>query len=57
MWRKLYTIFDLGQALFCVQKDGTSIKEPRQNQKGKGQKAKGRPANHFGLYKDGAAGI
>jgi hypothetical protein len=32
-----------------VQKDGTSVKEPRQNQKGKGQKAKGRPTNRFGL--------
>jgi hypothetical protein len=49
MWRKLYTIFDVGQALLCVQKDGTSVKEPRQNQKGKGQKAKGRPTNYFGL--------
>jgi hypothetical protein len=32
-----------------VQKDGTSVKEPRQNQKGKGQETKGRPANRFGL--------
>jgi hypothetical protein len=40
-----------------VQKDGTSVEEPRQNQKGKGQEAKGRLVNHFGLYKDGAAGI
>jgi hypothetical protein len=40
-----------------VQKDGTSLKEPRQNQKGKGQKAKGRPVNHVRLHKDGAAGI
>jgi hypothetical protein len=57
MWRNLYTIFDFRQALLCVQKDGTSVEEPRQNQKGKGQEAKRRPTNHFGLYKDGAAGI
>ncbi len=49
MRRNLYTIFDVGQALLCVQKDGTSVKEPRQNQKGKGKEAKGRPTNHFGL--------
>jgi hypothetical protein len=57
MWRNVYTIFDFRQALLSVQKDGTSVKEPCQNQKGKGQESKGRPANHFGLYKDGAAGI
>jgi hypothetical protein len=49
MRRKLYTIFDFRQALLCLQKDGTSVEEPRQNQKGKGQEAKGRPTNHFGL--------
>jgi hypothetical protein len=32
-----------------LQKDGTSVEEPRQNQKGKGQETKGRPANRFGL--------
>jgi hypothetical protein len=57
MWGNLYTIFDLRQALLCVQKDGTSVKEPRQNQKGKGQEAKGRPFNHVRLYKDGAASV
>jgi hypothetical protein len=36
MWRKLYTILDVGQALLHLQKDGTGVKEPRQNQKGKG---------------------
>jgi hypothetical protein len=40
-----------------MQKDGTSFKEPRQNQKGKGQEAKGRPVNHVRLHKNGAAGI
>ncbi len=49
MWRNLYTIFDFRQALLFVQKDGTSVKEPRQNQKGKGQEAKGRPANNVRL--------
>jgi hypothetical protein len=49
MWRKLYTILDVGQALLCVQKDGTSNEEPRQNEKGQVEKAKGRPANRFGL--------
>jgi hypothetical protein len=49
MWRNLYTIFDVGQALLCVQKDGTSAKEPRQNEKGQVEKAKGRFVNHLGL--------
>jgi hypothetical protein len=49
MWRILYTIFDLRQALLCVQKDGTSVEEPRQNEKGQVKKAKGRPTNRFGL--------
>jgi hypothetical protein len=49
MWRNLYTIFDVGQALLCLQKDGTSVEEPCQNQKGKGQEAKGRPINYVGL--------
>ncbi len=49
MWRKLYTIFDVGQALLHLQKDGTSVKEPSQNEKGQVEKAKGRPTNRFGL--------
>jgi hypothetical protein len=49
MRRNLYTILDVGQALLFVQKDGTSVKEPRQNEKGQVEKAKGRPANRIGL--------
>jgi hypothetical protein len=49
MWRNLYTIFHVGQALLCVQKDGTSVKEPCQNETGQGQETKGRITNRFGL--------
>ena len=49
MRRNLYTILDFRQALLCVQKDGTSVKEPRQNETGQVEKAKGRFANRLGL--------
>jgi hypothetical protein len=49
MWRNLYTILDVGQALLHLHEDGTSVKEPRQNEKGQVEKAKGRPANRLRL--------
>jgi hypothetical protein len=49
MWRKLYTIFDVRQALLHLHEDGTSVEEPRQNEKGQVEKAKGRFVNRFGL--------
>lgn len=47
MRRNLYTIPNNGQALLCVRKDGTSTKEPRQNETGQGEEAKGRLANRL----------
>ena len=49
MWRNLYTIFDVRQALLHLQKDGTSLKEPCQNEKGQVEKAKGRFVNRVRL--------
>ena len=40
MWGNLYTIPNHGQALLYLHKDGTSTKEPRQNETGQGQEQK-----------------
>ena len=45
----LYTIFYFRKTLLYLQKDGTSTKEPRQNETGQVEKAKGRFANRLGL--------
>ena len=47
MRRNLYTIPNHGQALLYLRKDGTSTKEPRQNETRQGEETKGGLANRL----------